>query len=89
MKKDIKTLENSKRIVYTTGWPIGLVENVTRGHVSSINDSMSTRNDHGNSGGAVFYLREGQLYMAGVITKPTSEQRTFLDLFLEGYILKN
>ena len=45
--------------------------------------------NQGNSGGAIFYLREGQLYIAGVVKKSTLEQRKFLDSILEGYIRKN
>ena len=64
--------------VYKIGFPLGLLENVTDGHVTSVNDSRLVREDietafisnaatsPGNSGGGVFAVRDGKLELVGI-----------------------
>lgn len=64
--------------VYKIGFPLGLLENITDGHVTSVNDSRLVREDvetafisnagtsPGNSGGGVFAVRDGKLELVGI-----------------------
>ena len=68
----------TQNLVYVTGWPLGLIKNVTQGHVTSVNDSALARDDPeadfifdasispGNSGGAIFAVRDGKFELVGI-----------------------
>ncbi len=68
----------TQNLVYVVGWPLGLVKNVTQGHVTSVNDSLLVRSDPqanfifdasispGNSGGAIFAVRDGKFELIGI-----------------------
>ncbi|MEK6940203.1 MAG: S1C family serine protease [Nanoarchaeota archaeon] len=68
----------TQNIVYVVGWPLGLVKNVTQGHITSVNDSPLANSQPetnfifdasisgGNSGGAVFAVRDGKFELIGI-----------------------
>jgi len=68
----------TQNVVYATGWPRGLVKNVTQGHITSVHDSGLAREDPesafifdaaispGNSGGGIFAVRDGKLELVGI-----------------------
>lgn len=70
----------TQNIVYVTGWPLGLVKNVTQGHITSVHDSRLDREDiettflsdaaisPGNSGGGIFAVRDGKFELVGITT---------------------
>jgi len=67
-----------QNIVYVVGWPLGLVENLTQGHITSVNDARLVREDvetaflfdaqisPGNSGGSIYAVRDGKLERVGI-----------------------
>lgn len=70
----------TQNMVYVTGWPGGLVKNVTRGHITSVNDSKLVHKEveakgrfifdasisPGNSGGGIFAVRDGKFELVGL-----------------------
>lgn len=68
----------TQNLVYVIGWPGGLFENVTQGHITAVNDSRLVRADPktnfifdasispGNSGGGIFAVRDGRLELVGI-----------------------
>src|SRR3989344_328395 len=68
----------TQNLVYVVGWPLGLLKNVTRGNVTSVEDSKLVRADTqtrfifdaaispGNSGGAIFAVRDGKFELVGL-----------------------
>ncbi|GEM_PF-3940872 len=68
----------TQNIVYVVGWPLGLIKNLTQGHISSVHDSRLIRADPdanfifdasispGNSGGAIFAVRDGKFELIGI-----------------------
>ncbi len=67
-----------QNLVYVIGWPLGLAENLTQGHITSVNDSRLVRDDvetaflfdaqisPGNSGGGIYAVRDGKLELVGI-----------------------
>ncbi|MDP3698948.1 MAG: serine protease [Nanoarchaeota archaeon] len=67
-----------QNLVYVVGWPLGLLENVTQGHITAVNDSRLVREDPetafisdaqispGNSGGGIYAVRDGRLELVGI-----------------------
>ena len=67
-----------QNLVYVIGWPLGLLENVTQGHITSVDDSRLVREDPetafisdaaispGNSGGGIYAVRDGKLELVGI-----------------------
>lgn len=67
----------TQNLVYVVGWPRGLVETVSRGHITSSDDSRLSGNhtanfifdasiSPGNSGGGIFAVRDGKLELVGI-----------------------
>lgn len=67
-----------QNLVVVIGYPEGLFENITRGYVTSVNDSKLTSDNpesvfifdasisSGNSGGGIFAVRDGKLELVGI-----------------------
>ena len=67
-----------QNLLLVVGFPDGLFKNVTRGYVTSVNDSKLTSDDPkdafifdasispGNSGGGIFAVRDGKLELVGI-----------------------